>query len=98
MHGRLTAVRGAGQRQFLVGQLQRVGRAAGHQRQRLQHLDRRARKDRAVDVAQRGVQRAVSVDDGHRAAVGRLDDAATPGLHQHGMGVQGGVHPGHCSG
>jgi hypothetical protein len=78
----LAAVRGAGQRQFLVGQLQRVGGAAGHQRQRLQHLDGRAREDRAVDVAQRGVQRAGGVDDGHRAAVGRLDDAAAPGLHQ----------------
>jgi hypothetical protein len=34
------AVRGAGQRQLGVGQAQRVGRAAGHQRQRLQHLAR----------------------------------------------------------
>ena len=52
-HGRLAAVRGAGQRQLLRAEAVAVGRAALDQRQRLQRLDRRARIDRPLDVAQR---------------------------------------------
>ena len=98
---RLAAVRGAGQRQFSVVQPEGLGRATGHQRQRLQHLAGRAREDRTVDVAQRGHQPAVAIDDGQRATVERFDDAAAHGVHQvgvgsaHGAGLQWGC--GHCS-
>ncbi len=50
---RLAVVRGAGERQFVVGQVEPVGRAALDQRQRLQRLDRAAREDRAFDIAER---------------------------------------------
>ena len=43
---RLAAVAGAGERQFLVAETVAVGRAALDQRQRLQRLHGRARKDR----------------------------------------------------
>ena len=46
-------MRGAGQRQFLRRKPIAVGRTALDQRQRLQRLDRRARIDRPLDVAER---------------------------------------------
>ena len=50
---RLAGMRGAGQRQLLGAKAVEVGSAAFDQRQRLQRLHRRARIDRALDVAQR---------------------------------------------
>ncbi len=76
-------MRGAGQRQFLVRQLQRVRGAAGHQRQCLQHLDRRARKDLPLDVTQRPHAAAVGIEDREGAAVHRFHRAATIGFDKH---------------
>ena len=50
---RLAAVRGAGHGELCVVEAELIGRAALDQRQRLQHLDGRAREDGAVDVAER---------------------------------------------
>ena len=69
--GRLAAVRSTGQRQLRVAKPEALGGAAGHQRQRLQHLHRRAREDGALDVAARAVQVAAGVDDGQGARVAR---------------------------
>ena len=46
------------------------------QRQRLKRLDRRARKDRALDVAERECQRAAGIDDRAGAAMARFDQRA----------------------
>ena len=62
----LAAVRRAGERQFLVAEAEAVGRARFDQRQRLQRLDGRARKDRPLDVAERQHRAAVGID--HRDA------------------------------
>ena len=59
-----------------------VGGAALDQRQRLQHLDGRAREDRPLDVAERGDDRAVGIDDGDRAAVHRLARVAAHGFDE----------------
>ena len=50
----LAVVRGTGDGQFVVGQAEPVGGATGYQRQGLQYLHGRARKDRPLDVAERG--------------------------------------------
>ena len=50
---RLAVVRGAGDRELVVVEAEAVGRAAGDERERLQDLDGRARKDRPIDVAER---------------------------------------------
>jgi hypothetical protein len=65
-------VRGAGHGELLVVEAELVGGTALDQRQRLQDLDRRAREDRPVDVAQRRHDGAFGIDDGDRAAVHRL--------------------------
>jgi hypothetical protein len=78
-------VRGAGQRQGFVGQFEAIGSAALDQRQCLQQLDRRAREDRPIDVAERGEEAAIGIDDRHRTAVEGLDRVAAPGLDQHGI-------------
>ena len=46
----------------------------------------RAWKDRAIDVAQRGVDGAVGIDDGQRAAMEGLDQSAAQGFGQDGVG------------
>ena len=71
---RLAAMRGAGERQLLVAKAVAVGRALLDQRQRLQCLDRRARKYRRSHVA----------DGKHVAAlrIGHRDGAAVSALHQ----------------
>ena len=83
---RFAVVRGAGQRQLGVGELQPVGGVALDERQCLQALDRRAREHRPVDVAERDDDRAVGVDDGERALVLGLDRVAAPRLDQHRRG------------
>jgi len=82
---RLAVVRGAGQRQLGIGQLQRIGRAAGHQRQRLQQLDRRAREYGALDLAEREHAAPVAIDDRHRTAVRRLQRAAAQRFDEQGV-------------
>ena len=82
---RLAVVRGTGQRQFLIAQVQRLGSAAFHQWQRLQHLDGRARKDRPVDVAQRQHATAIGVEHRQRAAMGGLHGIASMGFDQDGV-------------
>ena len=89
----LAAVRRAGQRQFGIAQAEAVGRARRHQRQRLQHLDGRSREDRSVDVTERGVERAIGIDDGDRAAVEGLDDPAACDFDEDRGGEGGRMHP-----
>ena len=72
LRAELATVRGAGERQLGVGEASSAAPLC-HQRQRLQQLDRRAREDRPVDVADRGEHAAVGVEDRHRADVPRLD-------------------------
>jgi hypothetical protein len=79
---RLAVVRRAGDRQLLVVEAEPVGGAALDQRDRLQHLDRRARKDRPIDVAERDQPLAVGVEtaiaprcaDSRVVAAHRLDE------------------------
>ena len=78
------------QRKF--SQAESVGRAAGDQRQRLQHLHGRARKDRPRDVAERQAQATIRIDDRQRPAVQGLHGAATHRVHQ--VRVRGEAHAG----
>ena len=74
-----------------------VGRAALDQRQRLQHLDRGARKDRALDVADRGEHGAVGVETA--SAPRCADSTARPRITSTRIGFMG-SYPGvprHCS-
>ena len=82
----LAAVRRAGQRELRVDQPEALGRAGGHQRQRLQALDGGARVDGAVDVAALAQHGAGGVDDGERAAMEGLDDVAAPEFDEDGLG------------
>jgi hypothetical protein len=63
---RLAVVRRAGDRELLVVEVEAIGGAAFDQRDRLQQLDGGARKDRAIDVAERDQALAVGVEDGDR--------------------------------
>ena len=78
----LAVVRGAGERQLLGAEPEPVGGAAFHQRQRLQQLDRRARKHRPRDVAERDDARAVGVHHGDGAGMRRFDAAAAQDFDQ----------------
>ena len=69
---RRAGMRGAGERDLGLAELQRVGGAALDQRQRLQRLDGGARKDRLVDFAERERDRAVGVDDRRRRRGGAI--------------------------
>ena len=82
----MAAGKPAAQGEFLVAQAQDLRGARGHQRKRLQHLHGGARKDRAIDVTERGVDSAVGIDDGQRAAMKRLDQATTQGFGEDGVG------------
>jgi len=73
---RLAAVRGAGQRQLGLAHAEALGRAALQQHQRLQGLDRRAREDRPVVLAQGLAQRAGGIGDGVADPVAALDPLA----------------------
>ena len=69
----LAAMRRAGKRQFLLAQAVAVRGAGFDQRQRLQRLDGRARKDRPLDVAERQHGSPVGIDDRDGAAVAAFD-------------------------
>ena len=75
-------MRGAGQRQLLGAEAVAVGGAGFDQRQRLHRLDRRARIDRPLDVAQRQHRAAVGVDHRDRAAMPAFDQRAAQDLDQ----------------
>ena len=79
---RFAIVRSASQRQFFVAQGEPIGRPAFHQRQCLQQLDGRAREHRALDVAERGDERAIAIHHRNRAAVKGFDGIAAPGFDQ----------------
>ena len=74
--GRLARMRGAAQRDRLPAQPKPIRGAALDQRQRLQRLDRRARKYRPGHVAEREDHTPVGVDDRPRPAMKRLDARA----------------------
>ena len=78
----LAVVRRAGDRELLVVELEALRGAALDQRNRLQHLDRRARKDQPLDVAERDDPMAVGVDDDDRAAMRRFARVASRRLDQ----------------
>ena len=83
---RLAVVRCAGDRELLVVEAQAVGGAALDQRDRLQQLDGRARKDRAIDVAERDQPLAVGVEHGDGAAMRRLARVAAHRLDEDRVG------------
>jgi hypothetical protein len=70
---RLAAVRSAGERELLIAKTVAVGCAVLHQRQRLQHLDRRTRKYRLCHVPDRKYPVSIGIGDGNRAAVAALN-------------------------
>jgi hypothetical protein len=78
----LARMRGAGQGQFLRAEAEAVGSAAFDQRQRLYRLDRRARKGRPRNVAQRQHRPAIGVGDRHRPAMPAFHQRAAPSLDQ----------------
>ena len=82
---RLAVVRRACDGQLLVGETERVGGAALDQRQGLQDLDRRAREDRELDVADRDDHRAVGVDDRDRPTMRRFALAAADRFDEFGI-------------
>ena len=73
----------AGERDLLVAQAQAVGRAAFDKRHGLQRLDRRARIDRALGVAEDHDDAAIRVDDRAGAAVGGFNPLSARGLDDH---------------
>jgi hypothetical protein len=81
----LARVRGAGERQLRRSEAIAVGGAAFDQRQRLQRLDRRARIDRALDVALRQHAATVGIDHRHRAAMPAFDQPAAQDFDQDGI-------------
>ena len=81
----LAGMRGAGERDLLCAQAQAVRGAALEQRQGLQRLDRGARVDRPLDVAERHHDRSARVDDRSGAAMGGFDPIAAQSLGDHGI-------------
>ena len=79
---RLAAVRRTGERQFVFGESVAIGGAALDQPQRLQCLDRRAWKHRAVDIATRERSSAIGIHDRDRAAMAAFDHGAAQNLNQ----------------
>jgi hypothetical protein len=79
---RLARMRGAGERDFGIGEPVSVGEPALDERQGLQRLHGRARVDPALDVADGEDRRPFGVDDGDRAAMTRLDFRAARDLDQ----------------
>jgi hypothetical protein len=79
---RFARMGGAGERQFLFAEAECIGRTALHQRQRLDRLHRRAREDRPVDIAERGMHLAVGIEDGDGSAMPALHPAAARHLDQ----------------
>jgi hypothetical protein len=85
-HSRVLAVvRRAGECELGGVQAELLGCAAGDQRQRLQQLDRRARKDRPIDVAECEDDAAVGIEDRDRASVCRFGRAAAQGFDEDGV-------------
>ena len=82
----LAAVRRTGERQLLIGDAIAVGGAGLDHAQRLQRLDRRARKYRAIDVAQCEHGATISIHDRDRAAVAAFHDGAAHNLDQNRIG------------
>ena len=72
---------GTGEREFLVAEAVARRRAAFHQRQCLQRLDRRARIYLPRNVAQRQHSRAVGIRDRDRAAVVAFGQRTAHDLH-----------------
>ena len=81
----LAAVGGACERKLLLGQGVAVRRARFHQHERLQRLDGGARKNRALDVAERQHGAAVGIDHRDGAAMAALDHGAAQNFDQNGI-------------
>ena len=82
----LAAMGRTGERQLLIGEPIAIGGARFDQRQRLQGLHGRARKHRAIDIAERQHTRAVRIHDRDRAAMAALHQHAAQYLDQNGIG------------
>lgn len=80
--GGFAGMRGTGERDLAIAEAERVGGSGFHQRQRLYRLDRRAREDRKVDVADAEAKPACGIDDGGRASMPALHNLTANGLHQ----------------
>src|SRR3569623_169607 len=86
--GGFALVRGAGERQFLVIEMETLEGTGPHHRQRLHRLDRRAREHRASGVAGASNHPAGGIADDEGGAVAVLYPAPAAELDQYGVGVQ----------
>jgi hypothetical protein len=82
---RLAAMRGAGERQFLIAEAVARGRARFHKLQRLDRLDRRTREHRVLDIAEREREASASITHGNRAAMPAFDQGAAQHLDENGI-------------
>ena len=85
----LAGMRGAGERKLLIAEAEAIRRPALDQRQRLDRLDRRARENRPLDVAEREHDAAVRVDHNPRAAMLRFDAPASRDFDDDGIAQTG---------
>ena len=76
---------GAGEREFLIGESKTIGSARFHERERLQRLHRRARKDRPFHIAEAEHETPAGIDQRDRAAVAALDQGAAQDFDQNGI-------------
>ena len=83
----LALMAGAGERQFLVGQVELVDGAGGDHGEGLHRLDGRARKHRAFDVAGGGDDVAPGIGDDEGAAMAVFDPVAADHFSEDGIGV-----------
>ncbi len=73
----------AGDRKLLGVEIEHIGRAALHQRQRLQDLHGRARIDGSRHIAEREQALALRIGDGDGATVTALDETAPEDVDEH---------------
>ncbi len=78
----LAGMGGAGERDFLIAQAERIRRARFDERQRLHGLQRGARIDRLFHIAERKPQRTASIGDRNRAAMDAFDERPARDLHK----------------
>ena len=82
----LAAMRGAGDRELVVAEPERVGGAALDQRHGLHRLDGRAGKHRPFDVAEGKQEPTVGIGDSDRARMPALDQRPSEDLDERGIG------------
>jgi hypothetical protein len=79
-------VRGTSERQFLIRQSKRISRATFDERNGLNGFQRRAGKDRALDISQTEPQASLRIGHGDRAAMDAFDEGPSCDLDKNGIG------------